>query len=84
MKAQHRGHTIEVRRERCVGGWPMLYTTIIRDADQYICLDLAEDSGEAVRDQVRSMMERVDAELDSDDPWCERGGLAWMWQEAGG
>lgn len=71
MIAKHRGYTIEVRREECLGGWPMLYTTIIRDSDQYIAAEFPEDSGEKVRDQIRYMKERIDNELAEEDPWDE-------------
>lgn len=62
---------MEVRREKCLGGWPMLYFTIIRGSDGYICVDGFEDSDEKVYDKVKQLKARIDAELKSDDPWEE-------------
>lgn len=73
MQASYKGYDIEVNRERCLGGWDMLYTTIIRQSDGYICEELAEDSADTVRDQIRYMKQRIDDELKSDDPWMEHG-----------
>lgn len=72
MKAIYRGHEIEVVRERCLGGWPMLYVSIFRIADGYECESFCEDSGETVRDMVGHMKKRIDAELRENDPWMER------------
>lgn len=60
MKVEYRGFEIDVRRERCLGGWDMLYTTIMRISDGWFLEDTCEDSGEKVRDQVRYMKGRVD------------------------
>lgn len=54
-----------------MGGWSMLYTTIMRESDGYICEELAEDSEERVRDQIQYMKERIDAEHETSDPWTE-------------
>lgn len=72
MRVIYRGHEINVRRERCLGGWDMLYTSIFRVSDGYECTSFCEDSGEKVRDQIGYMKRRIDAELATDDPWCER------------
>lgn len=79
VKASYRGYTIDVRRERCMAGYHMLYTTIVRDADAFIAEELVEDSDELVQDQVRYMKGRIDAELECEDPWNENGthNLSW-------
>lgn len=82
MRLIYRGHEITVTRERCLGGWDMLYTAIFRVSDGYECTSFCEDSGEKVRDQVRYMKQRIDAELAEDDPWMERAGLASVFGEA--
>jgi hypothetical protein len=75
MIKKYRGYTIEVVREKCLGGWNMLYTTITRDSDGYEAEYLAEDSKDTVRDQIKYMKERIDAEHETDDPWMEKEGL---------
>jgi len=72
MKVVYRGHEIEVKRERCLGGWSELYTTVFRLSDGLECVCDCEDSGERVVDQVRYMKERIDDELASDNPWGEK------------
>lgn len=73
MKVQYRGHEIEVKREKCLGGWSELYTTVYRLSDGLECVCDCEDSAEKVVDQVRYMKERIDEELASDNPWGEQG-----------
>jgi hypothetical protein len=75
LVTRHRGHTIDVRRGECLGGWQRLFFTVIRDEDGYICVEDGENSDERVRDKVKQMRRRIDAELLSDDPWDER--LEW-------
>jgi hypothetical protein len=75
MNAKHKGHTIECRREECLGGWPMIYYTIIRDSDGYFCVDSYEDSDEHVREKIKRMKDLIDAELLESDPWEEHRGV---------
>lgn len=63
MKATHRGYRIEVKRERCLGGWEMLYYTITRIRDRWICLEDFEDSAETEEAKVEQLKARIDAEL---------------------
>lgn len=68
MKVIYRGHEIEVKREKCLAGYGMLYTSVF-DPDGVERVGDVEDSGEKVRDQIKYMKERIDAELASDKPW---------------
>lgn len=72
MKAEYRGHEIEVTREKCLGGWSQLYYSIFRISDGYECTSGHQDSDETVRDMVTYMKQRIDNELAEDDPWGER------------
>lgn len=72
MKVIHRGYEIDVIREPCLGGWPMLYYSIYRLDDGKCFLDTFEDSDEKVRDMIKYMKQRIDAELALDDPWLEK------------
>lgn len=69
MKVVYRGHEIEVTREKCLGGWSELYTSVFRLSDGLECVCAVEDSAEKVVDQVRYMKERIDEELASENPW---------------
>lgn len=71
MKVAHKGHTIEVVREKSLGGDILLYSSIFRDSDGYECIAEYEDSAETVRDKVKQWRERIDNELKEDDPWGE-------------
>jgi len=71
VKVVYRGHEIEVKRERCLGGWSELYTSVFRLSDGLECVCACEDSAEKVVDQVRYMKERIDEELASNNPWDE-------------
>ena len=72
MKSIYRGHEIEVTRDRCLGGWQQMYYSIFRVSDGYECLSGFEDSAETVRDKMKQLKERVDAELKEADPWEEQ------------
>lgn len=64
MKVDYKGYEIEVKREKCLGGWGMLYYSIFRKSDGYECLSSFEDSGETVRDKINQLKERIDNELE--------------------
>ena len=64
MKVKYRGHEIDVTREKCLGGWPMLYYSIYRISDGFGVVDSCEDSAEKVLDMVGYMKERLDAEIE--------------------
>ena len=69
MKVEYRGHEIEVKRERCLGGWSMLYYSIMLYG--YECLSNFEDSAEKVATMIKYLKQRVDAELSEEMPWGE-------------
>lgn len=72
MRVVHRGHEIDVKRDRCMGGWSQLYVSIFRVSDGHECLSFHTDDASPVRDYVGYMKERVDAELADADPWGEK------------
>lgn len=71
MKRNYRGHEITVFRDQSLGGDVYLYYTIIRLSDGYICVDNFTSGAETVREFMGHMKERVDNELQEDDPWGE-------------
>lgn len=72
MKVVYRGHEIDVRRERCMGGRLMLYYSIFRVRDGHECTSGFTEDTSPVSTYVGYMKERVDAELSDPDPWGER------------
>jgi hypothetical protein len=63
MKTIYRGHEIDVKRERCLAGYALLYYSVFRVGDWYEVTSGYEDSAETVRDMVGHMKARVDAEI---------------------
>lgn len=72
MRVKYRGYEIEAHRDRCLGGWSLLYYTVVRDVDGYEAVCGFEDSEEATREKLRQLKRRVDAELLEADPWGEK------------
>ena len=71
MKVIYKGYEINVHREKCLAGYPLLYFTVIRESDGFFAVDSFTEGTDTVRDYVRYMRERIDAELASDRPWGE-------------
>lgn len=78
MEAQYKGYRIEVVREECMAGYDLLYYSITRIEDGYDALCDYEDSAETVRDMVKHLKVRIDAELAEDDPWMEKAELEML------
>lgn len=71
MKTSYRGYEINVSRERAMGGWDNLYYSIYRESDQREMVSNFTTGSDTVRDYVRYMKERIDAEHAEADPWGE-------------
>lgn len=71
MRKIYRGHEIDVRHERSLGGDMLLYISIFRVSDGYCCEDTFSTGDDTIPEMMRYMRERIDAELASDDPWLE-------------
>lgn len=69
MKVEYRGHIIDVRREKCLAGYGMLYYSIYRKHDGYCVVESCEDSAEKVRDMIGYMKERLDAEIEDGETY---------------
>lgn len=68
LKATYKGYELEVSKEKCMGGWSMVYFNIYAP-DGYECVaDFTEDNS-PLRTHMKWLKERVDEELASDDPW---------------
>jgi hypothetical protein len=71
MKVFYKGYEITVTKDKCLGGWTQTDYSVFRTADGYECTSGFEDTSDSVRDVIKSLKERVDAELKSCDPWGE-------------
>jgi hypothetical protein len=71
LKVDHRGYEIEVKREKSMAGWSMLYYSIVRKHDGYVPVDSFCDSDDTVPTMVKQLKNRIDSELEDDDPWGE-------------
>jgi hypothetical protein len=83
MKTIYKGHEIDVRRERSMGGDELLYYSVFRLSDGYECVSSFTTGGDTVKEYIGYMKERIDAELADPDPWCEESGkypLGYMQQ----
>lgn len=68
MKVGYKGYEIDVSREKCAGGWGLLYFSVFT-LDGRECVTDFEDSAETIRDKIGQLKELVDEELESDDPF---------------
>jgi hypothetical protein len=64
MKINYKDFEIEVKREQCLGGWSMLYFTVITPTGYYL-IDTFEDSSEKVRDKISQLKEVVNDYLEN-------------------
>jgi len=63
-KSNYRGHTIEVSRERCMGGWMMTYIAIVRNCDGFIVEDTPTYAEDPLDKLVEYMKKRIDSEIE--------------------
>jgi hypothetical protein len=62
MVVKYKGYTIDVKREKCMAGYSLLYYSVYTpDGEEIICN--YEDSAEKVRDMVKFMKNRVDEHI---------------------
>lgn len=64
MKVKYRGHEIDVKWERCLGGWDQLYMSVFRNDGLEVVCEFA-DSADPVREVVKWMKGRVDEAIAS-------------------
>src|SRR5678816_4534100 len=72
MKVKYRGHKIDVRREKSLGGEELLYYSIFRIADLYECASGFSYDESHVKVFIGYLKERIDGELADNDPWGEK------------
>jgi len=67
----YRGYTIEVSREKCLGGWEMTYYSIFRDSDGFECVSNFSEGCDTIEEWIDILKERIDNEHKENDPWDE-------------
>lgn len=65
MKVIYKGFEIDVRREKCLAGYPLLYFTVMRLSDGWFFQDGFYDSEDTVKDTIEGMKNLVDDYLEN-------------------
>lgn len=73
MKVNYMGHRITVERDRCRGGWELLYWSIARLDDATLLANGQAQTENTIPEQIEALKERITDELATDDPWGEKG-----------
>ena len=60
MVKMYRGYEIEVRRERCMGGWDLIYYSATRISDGWVRIDSFTDSSDTLATMVKCVKEQLD------------------------
>lgn len=63
MTINYRGFDIQVVREKCMAGYPLLYFSVYRKSDGWEFICSFTEGSDTVRDYIRYMKERVDGLL---------------------
>lgn len=60
MKSTYRGFEIEVKREKCLAGYPLVYYSVFRLSDSWDMVDGFMDTEDTVRTVLKDMKAIVD------------------------
>ena len=63
----YKGFEIEVCRERCLGGWKIIYYSVFRNSDGMEMISGFSDTGDTVRDFIKMIKDRIDEYLSIPD-----------------
>lgn len=61
MKIRYRDHEIEAKRERSMGGVFFCYYNVIREIDQYVCVE--DFGGDTVKYMIKWLKKLIDLQL---------------------
>lgn len=68
MIVKYKGYEIDVKREKCLAGYDLLYYSVYTpDGEEIICS--FEDSAETVREKVKHMKGCVDDHIENPGDW---------------
>lgn len=71
MKIRYRGFEIEVKREKCLAGYNLLYYTVVRD-DGYFLIDRFSYSADTVREMIGYLKQNVDDYIEHPEDWEDK------------
>ncbi len=71
MKSIYRGFEIEVYRERCMAGYPLVYYSIFRISDGWEFDSGFYDTADTVREMIKDMKAKVDHYLKNPSDYGE-------------
>lgn len=69
MKRIYRGHQIDCKRERALGGWDNLYYSVFRLSDMYEVTSGFTTGSDRVVDYIKYMKENVDSFIADPREW---------------
>jgi hypothetical protein len=65
----YKGFEIEVTREKCLGGWYMLYYYILRKSDGWFLADGFWDSDDTVKEGIKSCKSIIEDYLENPEDY---------------
>lgn len=63
MKVNYKGHEIDVTREQCMAGYPLVYFSIMCNKGAFFLEENFADTSDTVGDYIKYMVERIENEL---------------------
>lgn len=69
MKVTYKGFEIEVKRDKCLAGYSMLYYTVFQIKNGLCLADSFEDSDETVREKIKQLKSLVDDYIENPDDY---------------
>lgn len=71
MKVNYKGFEIEVKRENCMAGYPLVYFSIFRISDGWEIANGFYDTADTVREVIKDMKVQVDDYLENPSDYEE-------------
>lgn len=71
MKSHYKGFELEAHREKCLGGWSMLYYSAVRESDGWEIISSFMDSSDTVREIIKDLKQSIDDYLLHPEDWEE-------------
>lgn len=63
MKVNYKGFEIDVRREKCMAGYDMVYRDVIRIEDGYLLWGDFSDDADMIREHIKDVKFQIDEYL---------------------
>lgn len=69
MKINYRGFEIEAKREKALGGWALLYYTVMRINDGWYMQDSFTTGEDKIKDFIGYLKKNVDDYYENPEDW---------------